>query len=294
MLDSFLNYISNEKRYSKHTVCAYAADISSFLTFLEHSYDIEKPEETEAMHIRSWMVELSETKISSRSICRKLASVKAFFKFHKKTGRIDANPALKIQAPKVSVRLPGYIDEKGMEWLIMNQEKTESFESIRNMLIIEMLYQTGMRLSELVNLSWDDVDTTKASIRVMGKRRKERIIPIIEPLQELIVKYRDCVSSHFGSNEKHASIFLTDKGNKIYPKLVYRIVNSYLSMITSMEKKSPHVLRHTFATHMLNSGADLNAIKEILGHSSLAATQVYTHVSIEKLRKIYKQAHPKA
>lgn len=294
MLEAFLQYIQHEKRYSEHTLTAYKSDIANYIQFLETEFSIQHVQETNASHIRSWMVSLTQNRLSTRSIGRKLASIKAFYKFLFRTGKIQNNPAQRIQLPATAKTLPGFVPEAGMQKLESEFESQKGFEAIRNSLIIEMFYQTGIRLSELVNLKFHDVDTINHNIKVMGKRKKERVIPITESLAAMINEYEVVIKEHFEGTESRGTFFLTDKGNKIYPKLVYRVVNLYLSMVTSMDKKSPHVLRHTFATHMLNSGADLNAIKELLGHSSLAATQVYTHVSIEKLKKIYKQAHPKA
>jgi integrase/recombinase XerC len=241
-------------------------------------------------------VQMMEGNILPRSVNRKKASLNSFYKFLKKQGELKENPMLKVLSPKTSKRLPAFIEEDKMKTLLDESfsDKPNDFTTVRNLLIIEMFYVTGMRLSELVNLKEKDVSLYNLTLKVMGKRSKERLIPFNNRFKALIEKYISIKHKTFGAEINSEFLFVTNKGEKIYQKLIYRIVNHYLSIITLQEKKSPHVLRHTFATHMLNHGADLNSIKEILGHANLSATQVYTHNTIEKLKTIYKQAHPKA
>lgn len=229
--------------------------------------------------------------MKSKSINRKISTLKSYYKFLQKEGEIIQSPMLKVISPKVPKRLPQFVDERGMEALLQVNDFEHTFEGIRNRLILELFYATGVRVSELINLKSSDVNSVGLQIKVLGKRNKERIIPISDHLIPLMNLYLDEKSHSIGNNEFY---FCNAKGEPLYTKYVYRLVKSELSNVTTIQKKSPHVLRHTFATHMLNNGADLNAIKEILGHSSLAATQVYTHNSIEKLKNIYKQAHPKS
>ena len=241
--------------------------------------------------IRSWLVHLMEHQVGSRSVNRKLTTLKSFYKFLLREGIMEENPMRKITSPKIAKRLPVFIEKDKMEMLFDDTGFGEGYPGTRNRLILEIFYSTGMRLSELVNLKETDIDFHHDTIKVLGKRNKERLIPFSKKFESLMKSYLDEKGSVFGDTDV---LFLTDKGRKIYPKMVYRIVSRYLGAVTTMEKKSPHVLRHTFATHLLNNGAELNAVKELLGHASLSATQVYTHNTIEKLKRIYKQAHPKA
>lgn len=292
--DRFLQYIQYEKRYSAYTVVSYRNDLEQFFSFLQLEYNISDYKEVDFRHIRSWLASLMEHGISARAVNRKISTLKSYFKFLIREGEIIVNPMVKIIAPKISKRLPSYVDKDKMEVLLDKIDFGNDFEGIRNRLIVEMFYTTGMRLSELVNLNVSDIYLIKKTIKVLGKRNKERIIPLgnsILSQLELFLKYRAEIIKTVDNN---SYLFITNKGRKVYQKLVYRIINHYLGMITTLEKKSPHVLRHTFATHMLNNGADLNAIKELLGHSNLSATQIYTHNTIEKLKKVYQQSHPKA
>jgi integrase/recombinase XerC len=291
--DRFFQYIQFEKRYSPYTVTSYHNDIYQFFSFLQLEYSISDCRDADFMQIRSWLVSLMEQGISSRSVNRKITTLKSLYKFLIREGEITENPMVKIIAPKISKRLPVYVEKEKMDTLLDEIDFEKDIEGARNHLIVEMFYLTGMRLSELVNLKISDVDLVKKTIKVLGKRNKERIIPlgnsIIDRL-EIYIKSRNEINEKVDNNY----LFITSKGKKVYQKLVYRVINNYLSMVTTLEKKSPHILRHTFATHMLNNGADLNAIKEILGHSNLSATQIYTHNTIEKLKKVYKQSHPRA
>ena len=291
--ESFIRYLRFEKRFSPHTVTAYEHDLMQFGNFLKTQYELNEPDDAEHAMIRSWLVQLMEEKVSARSVNRKISSLRTYFNFLQKNKKIKRNPMLKILRPKEATRLPVFIDETRIEMLFSQADFGEGFAAARDRLIMEMFYATGMRLSELCDIKEKDVDVYNSTIKVIGKRNKERIIPFTDVLKKLISDYRSARRKAVPgiSNEY---FFVTDDGKKIYQKLVYRIVNKYLGMVSTSEKKSPHVLRHTFATHMLNNGADINSIKEILGHANLAATQVYTHNTIEKLKKVYKQAHPRA
>ena len=285
--DKFLSYLQNEKRYSPLTVSAYNTDLTQFYNFMQAQYDLTEIEEVSHEIIRSWIVDMIDAEISTRSVNRKITTLKSYYKFLLRQGIVDKNPMLKILPPKTSSKLPVFVEKSSMDELLDVIEFEEGNRGKRDKLIILLLYSTGMRLSELINIKLVDLDINRATIKILGKGNKERILPFADSLKSEIVQYLDAVSPVMW-------LFLTDKGKKLYPKLVYRVVNSYLSQVTTISKKSPHVLRHTFATHMLTNGADLNAIKEFLGHVSLSATQVYTHNTIKKLTSIYKQAHPKA
>lgn len=287
--DSFIQYLQFEKRFSHHTVTAYSGDLDQFYLFLEQTYQLKDISEVNHMLIRSWIVQMMEQKISPRSINRKITTLKTFYKFLLRQGLVTENPMLKIQAPKTSKRLPVFVEKEKMDQLLDHISFEDDEEGRRNKLIIELFYATGMRLSELINLKLKDIDFHASQLKVLGKRNKERIIPFGNELKNKIRSYQELRNT--GNNEY---LLLTVSGKKMYEKLVYNIVKQYLSLVTTIDKKSPHVLRHTFATHMLNNGADLNAIKELLGHANLSATQVYTHNTVEKLKNIHKQAHPKA
>lgn len=290
--DNFLQYLQYEKRLSGHTVISYNTDLDQFISYLFENYKIETIEGVNHLLIRSWVVSQMEQKISARTINHKITALKTFYKYLLRQGVVTENPMPKIQTPKISKRLTVFVEKDNMDKLLDNVDFGDDFAGIRNQLMIELFYATGIRLAELVGLKQQNVDMYNCTIKVLGKRNKERIIPFADSLKPRIKKYLAQKAKINNISETH--FFVTEKGNKVYEKLVYRVINNYLSMITTVEKRSPHVLRHTFATHMLNNGADLNAIKELLGHSSLAATQVYTHNTVEKLKTVHKQAHPKA
>ena len=290
----FLNYIEFERRYSVHTLNSYAKDLEQFSDFIRETYQVEKARDIDFVFIRSWIAFLMEEGNSPRTVNRKISTLKSYFRYLLKVGKIDDNPVLKITGPKVRKKLPVFIEEKSMELLITAFEDPETFEEARDRLVVELFYATGIRRAELIGLQLSDVNMDSRLIKVLGKRNKERLIPIHDSLFFLIDLYLSFKEKAIPLQSQEAYFFLTVKGKKMYPKLVYRIVNNYLSRVSTQKKKSPHVLRHTFATHMLNHGADLNAVKELLGHSNLAATQIYTHNTIEKLKNIYKLAHPKA
>ncbi len=293
--EAFIHYLKYEKRYSKHTITSYEGDLNQFHAFLSHqikaqSIDFQKLDE----HIiRRWIVYLIENNISARTVNRKVTTLKTFFKYLLKENKLKINPLDKVLTPKSEKNLPFFVDQHNMDILLDDFDFTDDFEGVRDKLIIEIFYFTGIRLSELTELKIKNINQKECYIKVHGKRDKERIIPYPSHLNQSInqyLQYRNQVNAPSNQDEP---FFITGKGVKIYTKLVYRIVNKYLDAITTIEKKSPHILRHTFATHMLNNGADLNAIKEILGHANLSATQVYTHNTFEKLKDIYKQAHPR-
>lgn len=290
----FLNFLTHEKRYSSHTVTAYQADLIQFTRYISETYQIENPGEVHHQHIRSWVVELLDQQFSNKSINRKLSTLKSFFRFLLKNHDIADNPMVRITGPKTEKRLPQFIKESQMETLFSQSLFADDFQGQRDRLIIDFFYHTGIRLSELINIKHQDIDHHLKKVTVLGKRNKERMIPLSNHLSDLIRKFLDTKKAKGFSTEQQEAFFITNTGKPLYPKFVFRTVNKYISMVSTQEKKSPHVLRHTFATHLLNHGADLNAIKEILGHANLAATQVYTHNTIDKLKKVYNQAHPRA
>lgn len=292
-MKSFLNYIEFEKRYSKHTIVSYKNDLMQFSVFLKGEYEIKKLTDVQYSHIRHWIIQLMEDGINSKTINRKIATLKSYYKFQLREGIISKNPTLQIKSPKVKKKLPVFIEEKNMENLLDYFEFQNDFKGIRDRLVIELLYGTGIRLSELIELQERDISIYEKTIKVLGKGNKERIIPINPNLLETIKLYH-LVKKDENFGNKTDQLIVKNDGDKVYPTFIYRMVKKYLGAVTTVEKKSPHVLRHTFATHLLNKGADLNAVKDLLGHTSLAATQVYTHNSIEKLKKVFDQAHPKA
>jgi integrase/recombinase XerC len=292
-LDKFLNFLQFEKRFSRHTQISYNTDLGQFGDFISVEFNCLNPGEVNFRMVRKWIVKLMDQGDSSRTVNRKLSALKSFYKFLQKEGVVNFNPLDKITSPKVSKRLPVFVDEKQMDNLLDDVEFGNDFTGNRNRLIIEMFYFTGIRLSELINIKKSDIDFHNLTIKVLGKRNKERIIPVNSNFMDRILdflKYKDKEPVIAETD----NLFTGKTGKKLYPKAVYRIINTYLKLVTPIEKRSPHVIRHTFATHMLNHGADLNAIKELLGHANLSATQVYTHNTFEKLTRIYKQAHPRA
>ncbi|WP_316736326.1 tyrosine-type recombinase/integrase [Pedobacter aquatilis] len=293
LLNSFLTYLQHEKRYSQHTVTAYKKDLESFEAYLKTEYEIQF-EEVTAIHVRGFMVSLMETKSSETTINRKISTLRSFYKFSLREEKITKNPMQVIRAPKMPKRLPVFIEtEKINQLLDKDGIFDESFASTRDNLVIELLFGAGIRLSELIQLKETDIDFYGETLKVLGKRNKERIIPINKQLINQLNSYLQLKKLQKFNNNLF-NLIVTNTGAVAYPKLIYRIVSSYLALVSTSNKRSPHVLRHSYATSLLNAGADLNAIKELLGHASLAATQVYTHNSIERLKTIYKQAHPKA
>ncbi len=294
MLESFLKYIEFEKRYSQHTVNSYQSDLEKFYEFLELEHQTNQIQDINHALIRSWIIFLSESGQSARTINRKIAALKSYFKFLVKRDIIQENPATRLKPLKVEKKLPSFVRESEMDELLDRSQFSDDFAGTRDQLVIELLYSTGMRLSELINLKYDDINFFENNIKVLGKRNKERVIPISPFIVKLIKDYSMKGEEYMGVANKGNYLILTDKGEQAYPVFIYRLIKKYLQKISHSEKKSPHVLRHTFATHLLNKGADLNAVKELLGHTNLAATQVYTHNSLDKLKKVFDQAHPKA
>lgn len=293
MISSFLIYLQHEKRYSPHTIQSYRTDLVQFESFLQKDFELT-PAEVKATHIRSFMVSLLDQQISENAIGRKISTLRSFYKYLLREKSIGVNPMLLIRAPKVPKRLPVFVEESKMDLLLDREENfNETFPSQRDKIVLELLFGTGIRLAELLQLDDTAINFYESTIKVLGKRNKERIIPIHQVLIEQLKAYL-LLKSMQKFNNKSTTLIVTNTGAVAYPKLIYRIVNSYLTLISTQDKKSPHVLRHSFASSLLNRGADLNAIKELLGHASLAATQVYTHNSVERLKSIYKQAHPKA
>ena len=291
----FIEYLKYEKRSSTHTVTAYECDLRQFAEYMETILEITELEKVESGDIRTWILTLLEDdKLSPRSVSRKLSALRDFYRFELKQGRVKHNPMEGIQGPKFREKLPEYLEIKDIERLFRPDMFEDSFEGWRDQTILELFYATGMRLSELLNIRRLDINFYENNVKVLGKRNKERIIPFGKRMRDLLTKYLEYYVEIIAPENENFYIFVAANGRQLYPKAVYRIVRKYLDMVTTIDKRSPHVIRHTFATHMLNRGADLNAIKEILGHSSLAATQVYTHNSIEQLKSIYKQAHPRA
>ena len=294
-LNSFLEYLQFQRRYSQHTVVAYRTDLEQFFAYLASQYDSPLVKDIKPNLVRSWLAEIRGDKISPKSMGRKISSLKSFFKFLLKMGDIQHSPMTTIVVPKTGKRLPVYVEQKGMKKIETDVQFAEGWKGKTDKLIINVFYATGIRLSELIGLQENHIDTSNGQVKVLGKGNKERIIPVSSMLISQMNDYmKDKRSKEWESIS--SNFFVNEKGKPLYPKYVYNVVNLTLSSgnITTVKKKSPHVLRHTFATHLSNNGADLNAIKELLGHSSLAATQVYTHNTIEKLKDIYKKAHPKA
>ncbi len=292
-ITSFLSYLKFEKRYSAHTITAYQKDLQQFSDFLIHSYDRPELISISHIHVRSWMVKLLESNIGARSINRKISTLRSFFNFLKREGLIDRNPCLKIITPKIGKKLPHFVQEKNLAKLF-DALIPDDFEELRNRLIIELMYCTGMRRSELIGLKDKNLDFAANSIKILGKGNKERVLPLSERIIDKIQRYVQFRQEFHKDRKMDDYLFLTGKGRKLYPKYVYNLVFKYLSTVSSIEKRSPHVLRHSFATHLMNGGANLNAVKELLGHANLSATQIYTHNSIEKLKEIYRFAHPRA
>lgn len=292
-IDTFINFLKFEKRFSQHTILAYSTDLKDFNLFLLRIFDGIALTELNYQHIRSWLADLKDNKLTSRSINRKISTLKSFFKYHLKHGNIQANPMAKIVTPKTSKKLPVFIREDDVAIL---KERvgaaTENWKTLNEKMLIILFYATGMRLSELINLKESQVDFSRQQLKVLGKGNKERSIPLTRDVLKDIREYIALKRKEF--EQPAEELMVTEKGKKMYPKYAYLLVKKLLSEVATLDKKSPHVLRHTFATHLVNNGAELNAVKELLGHSSLAATQVYTHNTIEKLKEVYKNAHPKA
>ncbi len=290
--DAFRDYLTLEKKYSVHTILAYCVDVDSFSEFIQKEFDQENIDHVHYSQIRNWIVALVDASVSNSSVNRKIASLKAYFKFLLKTKQIEVSPLLKHKALKTAKRIQIPFSENEMKNVLFESQEAEGFEQIRNTLIIELFYATGIRRTELIHLKNSDVNLLNNTIKVLGKRNKERIIPVLSILKTQITRYQE-ERKVVALVNADAYFFMTKKGEKLNDSFVYRLINSYFSTISEKVKKSPHILRHTFATHLLNNGADLNSVKELLGHSSLASTQVYTHNSLAELKKVYAKAHPR-
>ncbi|MBM1107980.1 tyrosine-type recombinase/integrase [Aurantibacter crassamenti] len=292
-IQAFVDYLLHEKNYSLHTVTAYQKDIQAFSDFCLIKYEISNIDSVDYAIVRGWIVMLVDDEISNRTVNRKIASLKAYYKFLQRIGLIDSNPLAKHKALKTAKKIEVPFSEEEMAQVLSQIDFEDDFEGIRNKLIIELLYTTGMRRAELVGLTVENVDLKNRVLKVLGKRNKERLVPLLPNTIELFNLYlerRETLENIFDKS----FIFLSKSGKKVYGTLVYRVINHYLSLVSSKVKRSPHILRHTFATHLLNKGADLNSVKELLGHSSLASTQVYTHNSIAELKKIHSMSHPRS
>jgi integrase/recombinase XerC len=294
MVDSFINYLEYEKRASAHTVLAYRNDLEQFGEFCATSFEKEDISFAEHAEIRAWVIDLVDNQLSPSSINRKIATLRSFYKFLLRSGEISKDPTYKIRALKTPKRLPEFVQEEAIDKILDEINFSADFEGQRDRMVMEFLYLTGVRLSELLQLQWKDLDLSREQVKVFGKRKKERIIPVISRLKENIILYKKVFEETFPYTKESDYFIVTKEKEPAYPMLIYRIVRHYLDLFAQTTKRSPHLLRHTFATHLLNKGADLNAVKDLLGHANLAATQVYTHNSMEKLKAVYNQAHPKA
>ncbi len=293
MIESFLKYLKYEKRYSQHTIISYQTDLESFRLFLSDFDPDITIEKAEHAIVRAWVVSLMDQQISPRSVNRKLSSLRSFYKFLISRDIISQNPLQKQKVLKTNKQLPGFVNENDMVKMLEEGDFGDDFEGWRDRLVLELFYGTGIRLSEILHLKAGDINFFENQIKVTGKRNKQRVIPFTRNLRLIIENYNSKKNDLFGNNDL-SPLIVTTKGEPCYPMIIYRIVRKYLDQYTTLDKRSPHIIRHTFATHLLNKGADLNAIKDLLGHSSLAATQVYTHNSLEKIKQVFNQAHPKA
>ena len=291
MINSFLEYISLEKKYSVNTVTAYKNDLISFRDFLLLEYNQENLLEVHYPQIRNWIVSLVDANISNRTINRKVSSLKSFYKYLQKSEQIVINPLSKHKALKIAKKVQIPFTTKEINAVIENIGKENNFTSTRNKLIVELFYSTGIRRTELINIKENNISLSNGTIKVLGKRNKERFVPLLTSVAVTLKSYLE-IKKEYSKNLDE--LFITENGNKIYETLVYRIINSYFSQVSSKVKMSPHILRHSFATHLLNEGANLNSVKELLGHSSLASTQVYTHNSLDAIKQVYNQAHPRS
>jgi len=293
LIEQFIQYLRYEKNYSTHTVVAYECDLKQFLEYVEHQFGVTDPKVLDSDMLRSWMVNLLEGEMTARSVNRKLSSLKTFWHYLQRTGTVSANPFKKVVPPKTSKPLPVFLKETEMDMLLNKDVLDEdNFPQVRDRLIIDLFYSTGMRLSELIGLTDETLDLNGCTLKVTGKRDKQRLIPFGPELKGSISQYIKVRNEQIERNSDH--LLVRNDGTPLYPQMVYRMVHQKLMEVGTLTKNSPHVLRHTFATTLLNRGAELNAVKELLGHSSLSATEVYTHTTFAELKKVYKQAHPRA
>ncbi|MFD1315518.1 tyrosine-type recombinase/integrase [Namhaeicola litoreus] len=290
-IKAFLDYLVFEKKYSPNTVLAYGTDLEAFSFYCKKTFHREDLENLDYTIIRHWIVDLVDNEVSNRSVNRKMSALRSYYTFLMKSKMISENPMKHHKPLKIAKRVSVPFNQREIEEVLQMMREAEDFISVRNALIVELLYSTGMRRAELINLKTSDIDLAGSLIKVLGKRNKERFIPLLNSLRPSIEKYNFLREAN---HPKGDYFFMTEKGEKIYPTLVYRLINDYFSQVSSKVKKSPHTLRHSFATHLLNEGADLNSVKELLGHSSLASTQVYTQNSLSELKKMYNQAHPRS
>ncbi|SNR46229.1 MULTISPECIES: tyrosine-type recombinase/integrase [Hymenobacter] len=295
-MELFFDYLRFERRFSPHTVLSYQTDLRQFSDYLLSTYELADPSQADHTLIRSWVVTLMQQQMDPRTVNRKIACLRSYYKFLLRTGAVQKNPMLRITSPKVAKKLPDFVPEDSLNGLLNSFAFEDTLGGVRDQLVLELLYGTGIRLSELIGIRHDDVSIPGRTVRVTGKGNKQRIVPLNPTLAIVIERYIERKQREFASGSNaHPALLVTDKGEPLYEKFVYRTVKHYLSQITTASgQQHPHVLRHSFATHLLGKGADLNAIKELLGHANLAATQVYTHLSIDKLKSVFEKAHPKA
>lgn len=292
-IPAFLSYLRFQKRYAQHTLLAYTQDLTSFEQYLKDTYADECPAKATSVMIRSWLASMRESGIQPRTVNRKISSLKSFYKYLLREQMIEASPMSSILSPKVKKRLPQYVEKQDMDRLFQEEVFPEDFKGQTQRLIMHILYATGIRRSELLNLKEQHIDFSNQTLKVLGKGSKERIIPVGASLLALLREYRQ-LKSTLGEGADREYLLVNPQGKRLHSAFIYNTVKQYLSGVTTIQRRSPHILRHTFATHLTGNGADLNAVKELLGHSSLAATQVYTHNHIEKLKEIHKKAHPKS
>ena len=294
MIDSFVNYLEFEKKASPHTVEAYRRDLTQFEEFLALSFEINEISEASHPELRAWVIDLVDSGLSTTSVNRKIATLRSYYKFLLRSRIISKDPTYKLKGLKNPRKLPEFVQEDTILAVLDESVYEPSFEGQRDKMVMEFLYLTGVRLSELIGLKWSDVNLIEDSVKVLGKRKKERIIPITKGLKQNILLYKKVFEERFSKVGQSEYFIVSNQQKQSYPMMIFRIVRHYLDLFAQTSKRSPHVLRHTFATHLLNKGADLNAVKDLLGHANLAATQVYTHNSMEKLKAVFEQAHPKA
>jgi integrase/recombinase XerC len=294
MIDSFINYLEFEKKASPHTVEAYRRDLGQFEEFTSISFELSDIAEAKHPELRAWVIDLVDIGLTTTSINRKIATLRSYYKFLLRSRVISADPTYKLKGLKNPKKLPEFVQESAIESVLNESVYEPTFEGQRDKMVMEFLYLTGVRLSELIGLQWSDINLIEDSVKVLGKRKKERIIPITKGLKQNILLYKKVFEERFSKVGQSDYFIVSNQQKQSYPMMIFRIVRHYLDLFAQTSKRSPHVLRHTFATHLLNKGADLNAVKDLLGHANLAATQVYTHNSMEKLKAVFEQAHPKA